>query len=65
MNYNRSQRAALNQALKFYHSSSMEYKQLQSNIEELDRQYHTRDCYTRKLSKDEILFILSTPPYNR
>ena len=65
MNMNRVKRNALNQELKFYHSSSVEYREIQYQIELLDRLHHTRRKDPRYLSRDEKLEILSFPPSQR
>ena len=64
MDLNRARRSALSHELKFYPSNSAEYQQLQLQIEELDRQHHSRGSITRRLPKEEMLSILSTPLHN-
>ena len=62
MDINYIKRAALNNELKFYHSSSDEHQNILKQIEDLDRKIHSRQYNPRILSKAEKLAILSTPP---
>jgi len=66
MNLDKVRRNALSQELKFYHSSSVEYKSLVDAIADLDRKiasYKRED--SRHLPKDVQRAILSTPVHKR